>query len=94
MENNVYLVTCTETGRCAVVDPGIETEAVLEAINQRGLGVDYVLNTHGHFDHVFSNALYVETFGAMLAIHPGDLPMLRRLPETAESWGFPGATPS
>jgi glyoxylase-like metal-dependent hydrolase (beta-lactamase superfamily II) len=94
LENNVYLVICTETGRCAVIDPGLETEAVLEAINARGLGVDYVLNTHGHFDHVFSNALYVATFGAMLAIHPGDLAFLRQMPQTAESWGFPGAEPS
>jgi hydroxyacylglutathione hydrolase len=94
LENNVYLVTCTETGRCAVVDPGIDTEAVLEAITQRDLSVDYVLNTHGHFDHVFSNALYVSTYGAQLAIHPADLPLLRNLRASAEAWGFPGATPS
>jgi hydroxyacylglutathione hydrolase len=94
LENNVYLVTCTETGRTAVIDPGMETEALLEEINSRDLGVDYVLNTHGHFDHVFSNALYVSAFGALLGIHPADLPLLRNMPITAESWGFPGATPS
>lgn len=94
LENNVYLVSCTETRRCAVIDPGMETEAVQEEINAGDLGVDYVLNTHGHFDHVFSNALYVAVYGAQLAIHQADLPFLRQMPETAEAWGFPGATPS
>jgi glyoxylase-like metal-dependent hydrolase (beta-lactamase superfamily II) len=91
LQNNVYLVICEETERAAVVDPGIDAEELLEEIARRDLAVDYLLITHGHFDHVYSAARFAEATGAALAIHPADLPLLEHLPDTAASWGFPGA---
>jgi glyoxylase-like metal-dependent hydrolase (beta-lactamase superfamily II) len=94
LANNVYLVVSAETRQCAVVDPGMDAEVVLNLIGERGLEVVYILNTHAHFDHTFSNAAFSQATGAPLALHPADLPLLERLVESATGWGFSGGMPS
>ena len=80
---------------CAVVDPAMGSQEVRDYITQYALHVRLLLNTHGHFDHSFANAEFKAAYsGAKLAIHPDDLPILRHLCATAESWGFAGATAS
>jgi hydroxyacylglutathione hydrolase len=42
-----------------------------------GLAIQYVLNTHAHFDHTDANGAIVKATGAPLALHPLDLPLLQ-----------------
>lgn len=48
--SNCYLVT-SEKGNCAVIDPGMEPETIINAIEQNGLTPKMILLTHGHYDH-------------------------------------------
>jgi hydroxyacylglutathione hydrolase len=75
-EENVYLVWCTETQQAMLIDPGGEIERILKFARQKGLTIRYILNTHGHADHIAENALAKEKTGAELLIHEDDLPML------------------
>jgi glyoxylase-like metal-dependent hydrolase (beta-lactamase superfamily II) len=50
IDNNVYVVRCTETGEATLLDAANEHERLLE-VAQR-LGVTSVLETHGHWDHI------------------------------------------
>ena len=50
MDNNVYVVRCTETGEAVLVDAAHEHERLLELCHR--LGVRRVLETHGHWDHI------------------------------------------
>ena len=50
MDNNVYVVRCTETGDAVLLDAANEHERLLDLC--RGLGVRRVLETHGHWDHI------------------------------------------
>lgn len=50
MDNNVYVVRCTETGDAVLLDAANEHERLLELC--RALGVRRVLETHGHWDHI------------------------------------------
>ena len=46
---NCYILE--EGGRTAVIDPGDEADRVLSALEETGGTVDYILLTHGHYDH-------------------------------------------
>ena len=66
----------------AVVDPGIDSEPLLERVREAGWTLTAVINTHGHFDRL-CDAYYLEQTGAPLLIHADDLPLLQALPEQA-----------
>jgi hydroxyacylglutathione hydrolase len=89
LENNVYLLVDEASGMAAVVDPGIDSEPLLERVREAGWTLTAVINTHGHFDHVFCDAYYLEQTGAPLLIHADDLPLLQALPEQAAWIGYP-----
>lgn len=50
VDNNVFVVRCTETGEAVLLDAANEHERLLELC--RTLGVRTVLETHGHWDHI------------------------------------------
>jgi len=50
MDNNVYVLRCTETGEAVLLDAANEHDRLLELC--RDLGVGQVLETHGHWDHI------------------------------------------
>ncbi|MCU0615272.1 MAG: MBL fold metallo-hydrolase, partial [Desulfobacterales bacterium] len=52
------------------------------------LKVKYIINTHGHFDHVGANRKMKEATGAELLIHALDAPMLNSLSQAAASFGL------
>jgi len=74
---NCYLVGCEQTHEGVVIDPGGNPERILEKIEDSGLAIRYVLNTHCHFDHMGANAAIVAATGASLALHPAELPILQ-----------------
>ncbi len=75
-----YVVTDTETRKCAIVDPVLDfdeksgatatrnADAILAYVNEQGFEVEWILDTHPHADH-FSAAQYLkEKTGAPTAI--------------------------
>ena len=50
VENNVFVIRCTDTGEAVLIDAANEHERLLELC--RRLGVRTVLETHGHWDHI------------------------------------------
>ena len=50
VDNNVFVIRCTETGQAVLLDAANEHEKLLELC--RTLGVRTVLETHGHWDHI------------------------------------------
>lgn len=67
-----YIVACDETKESVIIDPGGGEEAILAACDQDKLTVKYIINTHGHPDHVCGNKLLKERTGAEIVMHAAD----------------------
>ena len=76
-QTNCYVVGCEETREGVVIDPGGHPKRILKAIEEDGLAIRYVLNTHCHFDHMEANAALIDATGAPLALHPAEVPILQ-----------------
>ncbi|WP_022667973.1 MBL fold metallo-hydrolase [Desulfospira joergensenii] len=85
---NCYILGCEETNEAVVIDPGDEADKILMELAKSELKVKYLINTHGHFDHVGANKRMKEATNAVLAIHPGDEPMLGELSRSASMFGL------
>jgi len=85
---NCFILGCEETGEAAVIDPGDEAERILSIVSDLKLGLKYILNTHGHFDHVAGNKRMKAATQAKIMIHPLDAPMLSQLSSSASAWGM------
>lgn len=73
METNCYLVTDCETGAAAVVDPGEYCDALCNMLKDAGIKkLEYILLTHGHFDHILAVKQLQESFGGKIVIHEAD----------------------
>jgi hydroxyacylglutathione hydrolase len=85
---NCYILGCKETHEASVIDPGDEAERILLKLAGLKLKVKYIINTHGHFDHVGANKKMKEATGADILIHALDAPMLGSLAQAAASFGL------
>ena len=85
---NCFILGCEETKVAAVIDPGDETDRILDTLLESNLSVKTIINTHGHFDHVGGNRKLKEITGADILIHPLDVPMLSKLSASAAAWGM------
>jgi hydroxyacylglutathione hydrolase len=61
-EENSYIVWRTDSREALVIDPGLEPEQILERLDQNGLSVVGILNTHGHADHIAGNGAMKQAF--------------------------------
>ena len=66
---NAYIVEEPSSKKAVVVDPGDDGDALLHEIRTRGLSVEKILLTHGHFDHVGAVRLLREKTGAAVHVH-------------------------
>ena len=71
---NCYLAENTETHEMVIVDPGGDTQKIIEAVGDRTPVA--VLITHGHFDHIDGIDGVCGHFGIPVYIHELDAPKL------------------
>lgn len=72
METNCYIVTDENTLDCAVIDPGDESNTILDYVESNNLNVKAIFITHGHFDHTRAADTVSEETGAPIWIHSAD----------------------
>lgn len=72
LEANCYIVSNEESLDCVVIDPGDESNTIMDYIEDNHLKCVAVMLTHGHRDHMGAADAVVEETGAPLYMHPAD----------------------
>ena len=72
--SNCYLLTVGS--HAALVDPSANASTLMDAVAQKGAMLDFILLTHGHFDHIVSIDTLRQYTDAPVMIHENDDEML------------------
>ena len=75
-QENCYIVYDDTSKKAIIIDPGQDGEKVIDKIEKLKLKPELLINTHGHFDHTFSDDIIREKYNIPLAIHKDDTEML------------------
>jgi len=86
--SNCFILGCAKTKEAVVIDPGGDADRILLSLADSSLKVKYIINTHGHFDHVSANGKMKDATGADILIHPLDAAMLGNLSSNAAFFGI------
>lgn len=74
-QENCYLYACPETLEAVIIDPGDEAQRILDRIQELAFIPRYILNTHGHIDHICAIDEVSAVYPVPLAIHADDVPL-------------------
>ncbi len=75
VSTNCYVIY-DDNGTAAIVDPGDNAPELLAFIDSRGLQLQYIFLTHGHFDHIMAVSDVKDAIGAKVVISTGDAEFL------------------
>ncbi|HLA29343.1 MAG TPA: MBL fold metallo-hydrolase [Syntrophales bacterium] len=78
-----YLLGDKKSGEALVIDPASETEDILAVAKKNNLKIKYIVNTHGHVDHISGNSDMKKLTGAQIIIHEKDADRLTSTPAEA-----------
>ena len=70
---NCYILEDETTNKAAVIDPGDEADKIAQVLQKDGVEVEYILLTHGHYDHTTAVPDLVKALpGVQVYIHQAD----------------------
>ncbi|MCL2200801.1 MAG: MBL fold metallo-hydrolase [Oscillospiraceae bacterium] len=69
---NCYIVTDENTLQCAIIDPGGDSNTILEYVETNKLKPEAIFLTHGHFDHHLGLEAVMDETGAPAYINRAD----------------------
>lgn len=74
---NCYFLYREGSGEVIFVDPADRGADIYEALNKKGLAVEAILLTHGHFDHIWGAERLRELSGAKIYALDAEQPVCR-----------------
>ena len=87
LETNCYILGDEKSKDALCIDPGGGIDEIMAAVNKAKLSIKYIINTHGHFDHIGGNGPLKKITGAKLAIHSEDVTLLENAALQSAAFG-------
>lgn len=88
LEENCYIIGDEETKQAVVIDPGDESDRIIELIKDNGLEVRAIICTHTHFDHMGVIGDIKKATGAKILVHRDDTGLYEGAKDQAAFWGY------
>src|SRR5919201_5568242 len=76
VQENCFVARRDGADRAVIVDPGDEAERILHVVDELGVGIDAILVTHTHFDHIGAVAPVAKATGAPVYCPEIEVPVL------------------
>lgn len=85
---NAYLLIDEVSKEAVVIDIGGDFSAIEKEISAQSATLKYILNTHGHFDHILGENEAQKHFGVPVFVHENDKFMMENLEKQLSMFGF------
>lgn len=80
LSTNCYIVSDEKTKEAIIIDPGIdfvaEAQPIFNYIDKEKLKIQFIINTHGHSDHINGDAIMQKKYAVPICIHQFDASFL------------------
>ncbi len=68
-DNFSYILADENTCEAAVVDSSYNADEIIQILKKNNFQLKYIINTHGHYDHIDGNDDLKSEFGATIVAH-------------------------
>ncbi|MGE5695468.1 MAG: MBL fold metallo-hydrolase [Candidatus Sericytochromatia bacterium] len=72
MDNNAYLITCSETGESLLIDAANDADDLVRLVQEHAPKLALIVTSHQHWDHWQALAAVADATGAPTAVHEID----------------------
>jgi hydroxyacylglutathione hydrolase len=83
LQTNCYVASCEQTKEAIIIDPGFdfmsEAQPIFNYVDKEKLKIKYIVNTHGHSDHVNGDGIMQKKYVVPICIHEFDDSFLESL---------------
>ncbi|MBE7444674.1 MAG: MBL fold metallo-hydrolase [Planctomycetia bacterium] len=86
---NCYIIGSKKDNKAIVIDAGGDHEEILNTLKKHNLTLQFIINTHAHFDHVGGVQPLQDLTGAQFLLHREDVVLLNYLDNQTEAFGLP-----
>jgi len=69
LATNCYIVTDENSNKCAIIDPGADSAAIVDYVESNKLKPEAIFLTHGHWDHHMALEAVMEETGAPVYVN-------------------------
>ena len=93
-DNYAYIIYDNNSKTTGVVDPS-ESQPIISFLKRKNIKLNYILNTHHHFDHIGGNVELKKIYNAKIIGFEGDkhrIPGIDIALKNNENWNFGNST--
>lgn len=86
---NTYILLDNDSKEAVIIDLGGDYKPIKKDIDKSGCKVKFVLNTHGHFDHLYGEVQFQKDFPDIpVYMHKDDMIHVNHIDVEMALWGF------
>jgi len=89
LQCNCSIIGDPITKKAIIVDPGGDSEKIIQKVFDLSLEITNIVHTHAHLDHFLASGIMKDLTGANLALHKEDLFLWETLEDQCRMFGIP-----